>query len=127
MSFDSSDIRRAMDVYTRDGVYLGVVLSLRAAAVPPLRVPSPEHASSAVSGELLGPMPTQTLGNSGPIRQAAREGFASAPDTALPLQGEIVVGRWYGLLGTWRVPLDAVQAVSMERVVLRLRRDELSA
>lgn len=134
MTFDRGDIRPAMDVYTKDNVYLGTVLAI---------VPGPPHDAdhgaesasapggalegSLLSGELLGPMPTQTIGNTGPIVQSARGRYASQPDDAAPLgRGNIIVGKWYGLLGKRSISLDAVQTVSLERVVLRLTRDEVT-
>lgn len=122
MSFDRADIRPAMEVYTLDNVYLGTVLAVTPG--PPHADPTPERPatmhSSAVSGELMGPMPTQSLGNTGPQRQAAGAGYASAGDGAAPLgQGSFTVGKWYGLFGKRSFPLDAVQTVSMERIILR--------
>jgi hypothetical protein len=41
-------------------------------------------------------------------------------------QGAITVGRWWGLIDRRTIALDAVQIVSLERVVLRLRRHQLT-
>ena len=128
MGLDRRDIRHAMDVYTRDNVYLGTVLDvlegparLVGECLPPAGRPT-----SAVSGEALGPMPTEALGNVGPRTQAARVGYGVATDHAAPLgHGAIVVGRWWGLVGRRTLPLDWVQTVTLERIVLRLRRAEL--
>src|SRR5690242_15540709 len=119
MSFDRRDIRPAMDVYTRDNVYLGTVRAVIAGEPAPVAEQVPESArqSSAVSGELLGPVPTQTIGNRGPYTQSAGERYATDPDAAQPLgRGAIVVGRWWGLVGRRTIPLDDVLSVSLERV-----------
>ncbi|HEX6292840.1 MAG TPA: hypothetical protein VFZ66_26885 [Herpetosiphonaceae bacterium] len=128
MSFDRRDIRKAMDVYTLDNVYLGSVLAV---------IPGPIAAgegevvpescqTSRVSGELLGPMPTQTIGNPGPTTQSAARLYHTAADGAPPLgRGSITVGLWWGLLQRRTIPLDAIQTVSFERVVLKYRRDQI--
>ncbi len=128
MSFDRRDIRPAMDVYTCDNVYLGTVLKTIHGPALPAGDPLPDHAHevSVVNGELLGPMPTQTIGNPGPSTQSARTRYAVGSDSAQPLgRGMIVVGRWWGLVGRRTFPLEAVQAISMERVILRLSKDDL--
>ncbi|HEX9373775.1 MAG TPA: hypothetical protein VF897_22370 [Roseiflexaceae bacterium] len=128
MSFDSRDIRRAMDVYTRDNVYLGTVLDVvpDPASVVEEQVAATALQHSIVSGELLGPAPTQPIGNHASRAQSASELYATAPDAAQPLgRGTIVVGRWWGLAGKRTIPIDDVQTVSLERVVLKKRRDEL--
>jgi len=129
MSFDERDIRRTMDVYTRDNSYLGTVLGVTPGPPLPPRPgqPAAPVEGSAVSGELLGPMPTQPLGNTGPAVQSFNAGYAAAPDEASSLgQGTITVGKWWGLGGRHTFPIDAVQSVSLERVVLRMGKDELT-
>jgi hypothetical protein len=123
LSFDYRDIRPAMDIYTLDNVYLGTVLQITPGPVRAAeRVDDAARQSSKVSGELLGPMPTQPLGNPGPIAQSARADYATTPDDARPIgEGALTVGKWWGLVDRRRIPLDAVQTVSLERVVLRLR------
>lgn len=134
MSFDSRDIRPMMDVYTKDNLYLGSVLAMTPGTLPTNGKHGVERAHAAhkhvegsdFSGEMLGPVPTQTIGNTGPIVQSARANYASQPDDAILLgHGSITVGKWYGLLGRHTIPLDAVQTVSLERVVLRLMKNEL--
>ena len=126
MSFDDRDIRKAMDVYTCDNVYLGTVLAVKpGTATHPGELVSPEARQAGdVHGELPGPMPTQPPGNPGPSTQSARAGYATAPDTARPLgKGTIVVGKWWGLAGRHVIPIDAVQTVSLERVILALTKE----
>ncbi len=128
MSFDRRDIRPAMDVYTCDNMYLGTVLkTIQGPTMPPGDpVPDHGHEVSAVSGELLGPMPTQTIGNTGPSAQSASAHYGTEPDVAQPLgRGTIVVGTWWGLVSRRTIPLDVVQSISMERVILRLSKGDL--
>jgi hypothetical protein len=128
MGFDRRDIRPAMDVYTLDNVYLGVVRAVVPGPLGPggVRVPEATPAASAVDGELRGPVPTQDIGNAGPRTQSARAGYAAAPDGAEPLgDGALEVGKWWGLVGRRTIPLRAVQTVSLERVTLRQTKDEL--
>ncbi len=128
MSFDFRDIRPAMDVYTLDNAYLGTVLDILPGPVTPVEGQVPEDArqSSAISGEMLGPAPTKEIGNKGPVSQSARERYAVSPHTARPIgEGTLRVGRWGGLLGRRTIPMDAVQTVSLERVVLRLTRHQV--
>ncbi len=128
MGFDRRDIRPAMDVYTRDDVYLGTVRAIIPGPIAPPGARAPKGAcqSSAVGGEALGPAPTREIGNRGPDTQSARAAYATAPDGARPLgAGALVVGRWWGLVGRRTIPLDAVQTVSLERVVLNIPHDQL--
>ena len=130
MSFDRRDIRPSMDVYTLDNVYLGTVLAVVPGLEPPVgeSAPAPGRETSATSGEMLGPMPTQPLGNAGPETQSARAEYATRRDGAERLgHGTLTVGKWWGLAARRTLPLDAVQTVSLERVVLKLKRDELPA
>lgn len=127
MGFDRRDIRRAMDVYTRDNVYLGVVRRIhRGPPSPEERVDEGARQSSAVDGESLGPMPTRAVGNPGPRSQAAGARYAVGHDGAEPLgDGALEVGRLRGLVGRRTIPLGLVQSVSFERVILRVTREEL--
>ncbi len=125
MSFDHRDIRQSMDVYTLDNVYLGPVV----AVVPGPAIPSGERVLnearqvSEVNGEMFGPVPTQTSGNPGPVTQSAASLYATDPDAQSLGQGTIKVGKWWG--GRRTIPLDAIQSVSLERVVLKHREAEL--
>jgi hypothetical protein len=128
MGFDRRDIRRAMDVYTRDNVYLGVVRRIHRGVAPLPEEQEDEGArqSSAVDGESLGPMPTRVVGNPGPRSQAAGARYAVGPDGAEPLgDGALEVGRLRGMVGRRTIPLGLVQSVSFERVILRVTREEL--
>ncbi len=128
MSFDHQDIRPSMDVYTLDNVYLGTVISM--VPGPPVltgeRVLAEARQTSVINGEMFGPVPTQTRGNPGPKTQSAAAQYATQPDAALPLgQGAIKVGKWWGLIGRRTIPLEDVQTVSLERVVLKHRSADL--
>ncbi len=128
MGFDRRDIRPSMDVYTLDNAYLGTVLAVVSGPEPPLEEAAlaPSRETSTISGESLGPMPTQPVGNAGPRTQSARAQYAAQPDGAERLgHGALTVGKWWGLAARRMIPLDAVQTVSLERVVLKLKRDEL--
>ena len=135
MGFDARDIHPPLDVFSRDGVYIGSVLSVvpgrsraHEASRPSEQEINAGSTSSKISGELLGPMPTGQLGNPGPTTQSANAGYAADVDGALPLgDGAIVVGRWWGLLGRRTIPLSQVFAISLERVILTLTAEELGA
>lgn len=133
-TFDLRDIRRTMDVYTADNVYLGSVLGIEPAPDKrPARhdprdeqPPEPHAHTSTFNGERLGPAPTADIGNAGPSTQSARRGYGAASDGATPIgRGVLRVGKWWGIASRHTIALDAVQAVSLERVVLHLRADEL--
>ncbi len=81
LSFDHRDIRLAMDVYTFDNVYLDTVLKITAVASAPVveQTRRVKHQRSAMSGEILGPMPTQPIGNAGPRVQGAANTSPQAP------------------------------------------------
>lgn len=126
MSFDCRDIRPWMDVYSFDQVYLGIVLQIRRGpAEVQERILPDALQTSSVSGELLGPMPTQPLGNPAPGNQSASAHYATTPDAESIGAGELVVGKWRGLLERWVIPIADVQTVSLERVVLTRRATEL--
>lgn len=138
MSFDRRDVRRGMDVFTLDNVYLGtVVWVLGRAASPKVRALQREEPStqeSAVNGELLGPMPTARFGNGGPRMQSARRAYASRDASGAPLSGEARLIVLRTPLGTdlrdllprlRQIPIDLVQTVSLERILLRATAGEL--
>jgi hypothetical protein len=124
MSFNRRDIVPGMDVYTFDNAYLGMVYKIDSGPASS-RERGPAQASSYVSGELLGPMPTLPLGNSGPRHQSASDGYGTASDAEALGAGTLLVGRWRGLLGRRVIPIADVLTVSLERVVLRQRKAEL--
>lgn len=138
MTFDRRDVRRGMDVYTLDDAYLGTVVWVRG------RSPAPKAAArrqedranegSAVSGELLGPMPTADLGNGGPRAQSARRAYATGDALGEPLSGGARVVVLRTPLGTdlrdllprlRQIPIDLVQTVSLERILLRVTAADL--
>ena len=120
MSFDQRDIHVAMDVYTGDNHYLGTVLKVIAEpAQPQVPMPPTLPEASLVNGELLGPMPTLPIGNAAALKQGAAAGYGTAPDAPPLGNGVIVVGRWLGLRGRRTIPLQDVQTVSLERIVLK--------
>jgi hypothetical protein len=123
MSFDARDIHRPLDVFSQDNVYLGSVLGVVAGkgTMSDRHTPEAADRSSTVSGELLGPMPTEALGNPGPRNQDARSGYRAHDDGAQPLgDGAIVVGRWWGLRGRRTIPVSQVLGLSLERITLKL-------
>jgi hypothetical protein len=147
MSFNARDLRRWMDVFSSDGVYLGtVVWIIHQPATPGPHSPAWERGSSAgvssslsgasFSGESLGPMPTAALGNGGPGRQSAATNHASAPAPGTGRHArrpaELVVLRMLTSLN-WstfrpsvrRIPVSMVQAASLERIVLSATDAEL--
>ncbi|MGH2352573.1 MAG: hypothetical protein ACRDI2_20235 [Chloroflexota bacterium] len=124
MGFDRRDIRRGMDVYTLDNAYLGTVLSVveGQAWTSAEQMAEGAHQSSVADGERLGPAPTVAVGNTGPSRQAAQALYATPSDGAGSIgRGALVVGKWWGLAGRRTIPLDLVQTVSLERVVLKVK------
>ena len=138
MSFDDRDVRRGMDVVTLDDVLLGTIVwirrggSRRSVAAPAGAV----RQVSARNGEALGPMPTTAVGNRGPTVQGALASFASQGKRAgRPLDGaELLVLRTpigpdfrHPLPRLRRIPVSAVQTVSLERVILRVTEAELEA
>ena len=137
MSFDDRDVRRGMDVYTLDNALVGTVVWIRHGRMhEPVTVHATDRADqvSAVSGEALGPVPTASVGNRGPMVQGALARFASRPDHAgRSLDGGVLwvlrtpVGPEYRHLlpRVRRVPLLAVQTVSFERIILRVTDAEL--
>lgn len=131
MTFDQRDIRPPLDVYTLDNVYLGSVLRVMPEPAAVLDQRSPDrarHEPDAVDGERLGPAPTQAAGNRGPGVQAARARYGiTADSTPLLGNGAFVIGKWWGIIGRQTIPVDAVLTVSLERVILRLKQEELPA
>jgi hypothetical protein len=120
MSFDVRDIRSGMDVYSFDNVYLGTVRRVIRGPVPRREVVPQEFQASQLPGELLGPMPTATIGNPGPSTQSARRRFASQPDGSEPIgHGKLVFGHLPVPIGWRQITVDDVLVVSLERIVLR--------
>ena len=125
MGYSGAELRRGMDVYTADNVYLGVLRAVLPGPVALLPVESdPPAEPRSFDGEPLGPMPTQGIGNRGPRTQAPGNRYAIIPreEPALGL-GAIVVAHWWGLRGRRTIPMDDILTVSLERVVVRTREE----
>lgn len=135
MSFDTRDLYRPLDVFTRDEVFLGSILKIVPTDGPPdasgagvEQVWPAARQTSHVSGELLGPMPTAPLGNPGPAAQSAARGYRAAPDDARTFAGgTMLVGRWWGLVGRRTIRLDQIMSLSLERVILKQTYAEIRA
>lgn len=139
MSFDDRDVRHGMDVFTLDNVRVGTIVWIRRSGprrAARTQATDPVGQVSRVNGESLGPMPTTHLGNRGPLSQGARTRFGSRADPDVRrLEGdELVVLRTpiglellSALPRLRRVPMTAVQTVSLERVVLRVTAAGLEA
>jgi len=87
-----------------------------------------------VLGEELGPVSTMATGNSGPRRQSADEAYATTPgriQSTTPAVVSFTVRPGRLNLGPLSrplyVPASAVRAISMERVVLDVQRDQIPA
>lgn len=139
MSFDDRDVRRGMDVFTLDNELVGTIVWIRRGQSRQARSGQGADAAgqvSAPSGESLGPVPTANWGNRGPLTQGAPARFASRADRAAHRLngGELIVLRTpigpdyrHPLPRLRRIPLTAVQTVSLERIVLRVTAAELEA
>lgn len=89
---------------------------------------SPEvQVGRRILGEELGPVPTIALGNGGPSRQSAGQNYATGGlDEPAEVRGIVVrPGRFNPLARPLYVPVRAVRSISMERVVLGVRKSEL--
>jgi hypothetical protein len=141
-------IRPGMDVYSSyQDEYIGSVIrvakrSTDADAPDPERPHAPdqiplvheeghqeEHATgrgSRILGEEIGPGPTIAVGNTGPVRQSADRRYATNPEAPLPDVVYFVVRPGRLNLGPLTrplyIPTDAVESVSMERIVLDVQR-----
>ena len=127
MGFSRNDFRPGMDVYTKDNQYLGAIVAVvpGSSGGTTEQVVESARQSGTVSGESMGPMPTQMLGNTGPSVQSARSLYASQSARSATLgSGKLVVGRGWGRARR-TIDLSAVQTVSLERVNLKLGRDQL--
>jgi hypothetical protein len=111
-----------------DNVYLGSVRAIIPGPTTGIteQVVPEARQSSVVNGEHLGPMPTQTIGNAGPHTQSAAALYATQPDSAQAIgRGILKVGKWWGLGHQRSIPMEAIQTVSFERVVLKQRKADL--
>jgi hypothetical protein len=149
VSFLERDIRRGMDVFSLDGVYVGTVVHVsyerdRGGHHAPhggkaeATVRSGERRVSAegqFSGESIGPMPTAVLGNDGPREQSPGTAYASAPRSSGRERRRPVALVMVRLLTALnratlrprvrRISVDRVQGISLERIILSLTAAEL--
>jgi hypothetical protein len=122
-AFRTSEIRRGMDAFGIDGQKIGMVIQVVPGHVPETEgdgtVPGkPEQ--RMFDGEAIGPAPTRELGNFGPATQSPENRYGSTAIGGDPLgTGSIQIGTMYSWFGRIWIPLEEVQTVSMERVVLR--------
>lgn len=125
--FDHRDIRVSMDVWTADNNYLGTVRRVTGTRTATRAHMEPsKRRVGGFSGEMIGPVPTQSIGNTGPHTQAAHAAYATNGDGAKSLGGgKLTVGLWAGLIKRRSIALDLVQSVSLERITLRLTRAQL--
>lgn len=79
-------------------------------------------AGSKKSGEEMGPFPTISAGNAGPINQSAAHAYATDPDQTYQgvawlavRPGRINLGP---LTAPFYVPVTAIRSISLERIVL---------
>lgn len=88
-----------------------------------------EHAGHRILGEELGPVPTLDAGNTGPVRQSAAAGFATAPSSRMEdvTHLEVIPGRLnLGPFGKkLYIPASAIRAISLERIVLDRQRHQI--
>lgn len=124
MIYRSSEIRPRMDVFTFDGIRLGSIIRVKPGHIPdqPDNLSANPDATerSDVDGEALGPAPTREVGNFGPASQSPDNRYGTATgDSELLGNGCMQIGTILGMFGRRWVPIDDVQTVSMERVVLR--------
>jgi hypothetical protein len=118
MAFTNRDIRTGMDVYTMAGRRLGTVARVTMLPGSILPASAADQESSAVNGEMFGPAPTQTIGNTGPLRQSAAEGFAAPADADTASVDSFTVARWWPFPGSRTVECSQVLNVSMEKVII---------
>jgi hypothetical protein len=121
-AFRTGEIRPHMDVFTLDGERLGMVIRV----IPGEELPEVERVTtralqrSEIDGEQLGPAPTRDVGNTGPTVQSPDNQYGTNALHGDSLgNGSMVIATLLGMFGRRTIPLDEVQTVSMERVVLR--------
>jgi hypothetical protein len=148
VSFARRDHRLGKDVFTLDGVYLGIVLWINGGRRrrSGTRGPKPgdprsapvgqSERAGAFSGEALGPMPTAALGNFGPRSQSADSGrtttYSHESESAIEPPATLIVVRTLTSLN-WstlrprvrRIRSSTIQAESLERIVLSVTASEL--
>jgi hypothetical protein len=126
--FRTSEIRPRMDVFGLDGVRLGTITKVVPGSVQAPSAGTDLSGTEGVrtfDGEATGPAPTRSVGNFGPETQAPERRYGANVTAGEPLgAGEIEIGTVFGMFWRRRIPLDEVQTVSLERVVLRKRASE---
>ncbi len=124
-------IRRGMDVYDTDQTeYIGSVIEVVAGESP---VSGGDQKSADVSsnghvfGEELGPFPTISLGNTGPASQSkARQYGTRNHDLYQSVTGVVVrTGRRNPLARPLYIPFDAIRSMSMDRLILDVRKSDM--
>jgi hypothetical protein len=125
--FDHRDIHVSMDVWTADNQYLGTVRRVTGLGTTNhAHEEPPSRREGGFSGESIGPVPTQSIGNTGPVSQAAEAAYATNSDGAKNLcGGTMTVGHWAGFIKRRSIALDLVQSVSLERITLRPTKAQL--
>jgi hypothetical protein len=118
-AFDVREIRRGMDVYGRDGAWLGTVIRIEARQGGSVEVLVATYPMSPIEfdGERTGPAPTQAIGNTGPrsqIQAASCPGHGSVVATV----ERFLIGRWFGVAGRQWIHASRVVNISLERVVV---------
>ena len=85
------------------------------------------HTGEKRLGEEMGPVPTMAAGNTGPILQSGEHAYATEPENPDADVAYFAVRPGRINLGIFTrpfyVPTEAVESVSMERVVLDVERD----
>lgn len=90
-----------------------------------------ERTGSRLLGEEMGPVPTMADGNTGPMRQSAARDYATSSPNPAPdaycfavRPGRINLGV---LTPPIYIPTSAVASISMERIILMVRKEEIPA
>jgi hypothetical protein len=145
----SMDLHRGMDVYTMDYHYIGQVsrviinsqrrepslpFSSGNRQAPPHTISEapdihdPRWGTRKLTGEDLGPAPTASAGNSGPLRQSSAAQYATGDESGSEIRPDgyfIVSIGPFGLYGQLSVPFDAVYSIAAERVLLACKKADL--
>jgi len=125
-------IRRGMDVYDTDQTdYIGSVIEVVASESPVNTSGESKTADASskghVFGEELGPFPTISAGNTGPASQSkARQYGTRNHDLYESVTGVVVrPGRRNPIARPLYIPLDAIRSISMDRLILDVRKSDM--